>query len=121
MEQEFYTYEQFENDCKKIVRWVKKNNLKFDSIYGIPRGGLIMAVRLSHLLDIPIILDQKGIYFKTLVVDDISDTGKTLQGLADYYPETKIVTLYYHKQTKVVPNFWCREKKNKWVHYWWEK
>ncbi len=44
-------------------------------VYGIPRGGLCLAVALSHSLGIPL-LDQpkRG----SLVVDDIYDSGATL-------------------------------------------
>ena len=57
------------------------------AIYGVPRGGLVPAVHLSHRLDIPLVSspDRPG---DTLVVDDILDTGSTyrwLSGAAAYY------------------------------------
>jgi len=119
--QEFYTYNQFEKDCQKIVKWIKSKKLKFRNIYGIPRGGLVMAVRLSHLLDIPLTLTKNTIYPNTLIVDDISDTGKTLKEFKELYPNNTIITLYWHKQTIVPSDFACRQKKNAWVHYFWEK
>ena len=71
-----YTWQEFDKDCLKIVEWIKSENLTFKNVYGPPRGGLPLAVKLSHLLNIPLSLDT--IKQNTLVVDDISDTGNTL-------------------------------------------
>jgi hypoxanthine phosphoribosyltransferase len=44
-------------------------------IHGIPRGGLVLAVALSHRLKLPLLLEpQPG----CLVVDDVFETGRTL-------------------------------------------
>lgn len=44
-------------------------------IYGVPRGGLVLAVALSHRLNVPLILQpQDGMIW----VDDIVDTGHTV-------------------------------------------
>ena len=42
-----------------------------DSVYGIPRGGLIPAVIISHKLKLPLV---QTIGRNTLVVDDMSYT-----------------------------------------------
>lgn len=47
----------------------------FRGIHGIPRGGLVLAVALSHRLDLPLLATpQPG----CLVVDDVYETGQTL-------------------------------------------
>jgi hypoxanthine phosphoribosyltransferase len=44
-------------------------------IHGIPRGGLVLAVALSHRLELPLLPEpQPG----CLVVDDVFETGRTL-------------------------------------------
>ena len=76
---EHMTWEEFNDSCDMIVEAIKKYYpFKFKNIYGIPRGGLVLAVRLSHLLDLPIIIHKTKIGQNTLIVDDIADTGKTL-------------------------------------------
>ena len=50
---------------------------EINSIYGIARGGLVLAVLLSHRLQLPIV-EKDGINLRTLIVDDISDSGETL-------------------------------------------
>ena len=86
------------------------------SIYGIPRGGLVVAVRLSHLLDLPLILDPREIQSNTLVVDDIADSGKTLEK----FKNNIIATLYYNEKSPVTPKFWIFKKKDRWIVFPWE-
>ena len=52
----------------------------FKAITGIPRGGLPMAIKLSHLLKIPFVPFEQAMYSgdQTLVCDDVSDTGETI-------------------------------------------
>ena len=48
---------------------------RFSGIHGIPRGGLVLAVALSHQLELPLLSEpQPG----CLVVDDVYETGRTL-------------------------------------------
>lgn len=112
-----YKWKSFDNDTKNIANFAKK--YKFKNIYGIPRGGIIVAVKLSHLLNIPIILDYRNITNKTLVVDDILDTGKTLSNLFSIIKfKPKVATLFWYNKSKK-PDFWCREKLT-WVVFPWE-
>ena len=47
-------------------------NKKFEGVYGFPRGGLCLAVALSHSLGLPLLDKPKN---NSLIVDDIYDTG----------------------------------------------
>jgi len=107
-------YKLYNIAIRKITDWIKTKELKFDGIFAPPRGGLIMGVHLSHLLNLPLLLYPTK---NSLVVDDIADTGKTLQNIKN----KKIITLYYHKESIIRPDFWVYEKKNKWITYWWEE
>lgn len=49
--------------------------LSFSGVYGVPRGGLPLAVALSHRLAIPLLPDPQP---DCLIVDDICETGTTL-------------------------------------------
>ncbi|TSC82710.1 MAG: hypothetical protein G01um101419_495 [Parcubacteria group bacterium Gr01-1014_19] len=53
---------------------------------------------------------------ETLVVDDISDTGKALC----IYKKFFRATWYLHKQSKNPPDIWIREKTEKWIRFPWE-
>ena len=47
-------------------------------VYGVPRGGLCLAVALSHAIDRPLLSAPEP---SALIVDDVYETGRTLQAL----------------------------------------
>lgn len=105
-------WKKFEQGVEIILKQIKNSNNKFSGVYGIPRGGLILAVRLSHLLGLPLLEKLKE---NSLVVDDVADTGKTLQPFRDY----KLATLYLKEQSLVKPDFYAFTT-DLWVVFPWE-
>tara|TARA_A100000172_G_scaffold78456_1_gene64051 strand:+ start:186 stop:590 length:405 start_codon:yes stop_codon:yes gene_type:complete len=87
-----------------------------DSIYGIPRGGLIPAVILSHKLGLPMV-DIIG--RNTLVVDDMSDSGVTLSKM----PGQFTAVLFHKPHTSCfTPNVWSRlHEGDEWLVFPWEE
>lgn len=77
--------EKFYKDCRKLADTIDKS--KYDSIYGIPNGGFRVAILIGNYLGLNIVTD---IHEKTLVVDDLIDSGKTF----DKYPENDKACLY---------------------------
>jgi len=115
---ERYTWEEFEKDVKKIATWAKKRQIK--NIYGIPRGGLVLAVKLSHLLNIPLVLSREDISRDTLIVDDIIDEGNTVERLlASIGEHHHIVSIFFNKNAKHAPHFFVHKKRS-WVIFPWE-
>ena len=113
MKYQKYTWNQFDKDAKKIASLLKGH--KLDGVWGLARGGLPLAVVLSHALKIPLFDKPKTKH--TLIVDDIADTGKTLKR----YSKTHIIaTLFYHPQSKFVPHIWLRKKGTQWILFPWE-
>ena len=108
------SWKEFENASRAIVYLLKSHHVT--SIYGIPRGGLPLAVKLSHLMNLKLIINEKKITDTTLVVDDIADTGRTLFPYKDY----TTATIYYHPKSKIIPTVWIYEKANAWVVFPWE-
>ncbi|HEY4497409.1 MAG TPA: phosphoribosyltransferase [Candidatus Paceibacterota bacterium] len=115
MKKHKYTWRQFDQDIHRIARRAQKLNKKFDGVWGPPRGGLPLAVCLSHTLRLPLLVKPMS---KTLIVDDIADTGKTLVRFADSHV---VATIFYHKQSIFEPTIWLRQKKNFWIMFPWEK
>lgn len=106
----------------QLVDKVKESKLKFKYVYGIPRGGLIPAIIISHQLNLKLI---KGLSYmdnydikKLLVVDDIIDTGETIKG----YILDKVYTavIFKHKKSPLEPNFYVKET-DKWIKFPYEK
>lgn len=94
-----------------------------NGVYGIPRGGLVLAVMISHKLNIPLLMSPaKG----CLIVDDICDSGESLlhysknsSGIEKY--DYKITTMFYKKNNLVKPDYYFETKKNEWVVFPWEE
>tara|TARA_B100000989_G_C19525858_1_gene466836 strand:+ start:2358 stop:2801 length:444 start_codon:yes stop_codon:yes gene_type:complete len=112
----------------RLIYKIKESNLEFKNIYGIPRGGLIPAVILSHKLNIP--LAKEDIGPNTLIVDDICDSGETLDKLVEKYQtlysfpfNLKTAVLHYKPHTSCFEPTLYAEKWNKdvWLTYPWEK
>ena len=112
----------FEFAMNELVKDYKENNYKCDAIYGPPRGGLPIAVTLSHRLGVPLVTNfwqSEHNPQSILIVDDIADTGKTLEPLIG--PNVITYTIYYHPQSIVKPDYWVFEKKDEWVVFPWEE
>lgn len=114
-----YSYKQFIKDTETLTKKLKNNKRFIKDIYGIPRGGLVLAVYLSYRLEKPILLNKNKIGRGTLIVDDIADTGNTLQRLLKNKKCYRIVTLFATPFTKVKPHGFLHAKKN-WIIYPWE-
>lgn len=96
--------------CKKIV----KSGIQITSVTGLERGGLIPAVLISHKLNIPYVY---SIDYTTLVIDDICDTGETLNKLV-----TPLTAVLHHKPAaKHTPKFFAQEVGDEWIVYPWER
>ena len=112
------SWEEYIEDLKHLARKIKESDKKFDIIIGIPRGGFIPAVYISHQLEIPLIVDlcPPVTTIQILVVDDISDSGSTLKKYER--DNITIATLHIKTGTEVIPDFYVREfPSTTWIKY----
>ena len=122
----YVSYTEYEEMIDKLSVWVKHQSGQWDNIgavYGLPRGGLPIAVELSHRLNLPLLMnyyDRKVVTNKKiLVVDDIADTGHTLKDFEN--PHNIICTLHYHEDSLVLPDYYVELKGDDWIVYPWEE
>ena len=118
---EYISWDDFDNMVDELADMIPEG--VYEGVYAVPRGGLITGVMLSHKLNLPFI-DRLQSYYgkKFLIVDDIADTGETLNRFkAEIYDYADIATIHYHKQSIVEPAYWVQEKGDKWIVYPWEK
>ena len=117
----FVTWQEIEKFTLDVVERYK--DTKITGVYGVPRGGLILATLLSYKMDIPMLLAPCK---DCIIIDDISDTGETLLhydrntangGVSNRY---HIVTMYYREGSLVKPEFFKYLKTDKWIVYPWE-
>ncbi len=120
-EKVYVSWNDFEEFVDSLVQEMKKRKFKPTGVYGIPRGGLILATLISYKLDIPLLMNaSKG----CLVVDDIADSGRTLYHFTEndtQFNKYFIATMYYHQRSIVKPDYYKFEKADKWIVFPWEK
>ena len=101
------------NDVEEFISYLadKTDNFKnFNGVYGPARGGLLYAIIISNRYNLPFLAaPQVG----CLCVDDICDTGDT--ALSWKNKGYVIATHYYKQDAKVTPDYWFKEKDNKWI------
>jgi hypoxanthine phosphoribosyltransferase len=113
----YVSWLEFEDMAKQLAKQIKNSGKNFNAVYGVPRGGLPLAVYLSHNLGLPLVnMPSLGV----LIIDDISDSGDTLFCFKNKYT---IACLYSTPWTKVTPDFYLRVKKSRddWIIFPWEK
>ena len=118
MAKEYVTWEQVEEFVEHVAKHVEENQLKISGVYGIPRGGLVFAVMLSHRLHVPMLASATN---DCLVVDDICDSGESLIHYVKNTsnptePKPLIATMYY-KENKlgIVPDIYKFKKTDQWI------
>ena len=109
----YFTWSEFDKSVDHIAN--KCKFLEFSGIYGIPRGGLCLAVALSHKLKINIISEPRK---NSLIVDDVYETGITLNTLKDIDGATFFV-LFSKMKTKWWNTVFISEK-SEWIVFPWE-
>ena len=109
----YFTWSEFDKSVEKIAK--KCKFLDSSGIYGVPRGGLCLAVALSHKLKINLIPEPKK---NSLIVDDVYETGITLNPFKDIEGANFFVLF-----SKMNPTWWNTvyfSEKNEWIVFPWE-
>ncbi|MEM3565905.1 MAG: phosphoribosyltransferase [Candidatus Bathyarchaeia archaeon] len=131
----------------KITEKIKKDNFKPDIIVGVSRGGWPPARVLSDLLENPNLANVKVEFYvgvaetkgeptltqpvsvkvagkKVLVVDEVADTGKSLQLIKGHLQkegaaEVRIAAVYLKPWSIIKPDYYARET-SRWIVFPWE-
>ena len=135
-------YNEFDEYCNELYDTLTEKKVKPDLIVGIARGGLIPAVRLSHMFDAPLetikwqtrdgsvkennktVVNAIAQGLCVVFVDDINDTGTTFQQIKDHYDDgtnAVFVCVLEKKQS----NFKCDytgalTDTERWINFPWE-
>ena len=108
-----FTWNEFDKGVEQIANKCKL--LEFSGIYGVPRGGLCLAVALSHKLKIKMISEPIK---NSLIVDDVYETGFTLNNFKDIEG-----AMFFVLFSKIKPIWWNTvniSKKTDWIVFPWE-
>ena len=108
-----FTWSEFDKSVEYIAN--KCKFFDFNGIYGVPRGGLCLAVALSHKLKINLLSEPIK---NSLIVDDIYETGITLNSYKDIEG-----AMFYVLFSKIKPKWWNTvhmAEKRDWIVFPWE-
>jgi hypoxanthine phosphoribosyltransferase len=147
VEYEVPTWNQINDMLLAQAQRIQNQQFQPDIIIGIAKGGIIPARILSDLIETPKLATlQIALYLdiakptfepilkqpltvaiknkKTLIVDDIADTGKSLKLAQTHIQEqgameTKTATLYFKPQSITKPDFYEKQTNN-WIVFPWE-
>ncbi len=131
-----------------LARKIRNDGYSPDIIVGVSRGGWTPARVLSDLLENPKIANVKAEFYldiaktkkepiitqtvsvnvkdkRVLVVDDVSDTGKSLCLVKEHLLEQganalKMVTLYYKPWSIIAPDYYEKTTRD-WIIFPWER
>jgi len=116
-----------DDQIEELAERLKDKKLRY--ISGIPRGGLIPAIMLSHKLGVTYIpfdeakkFGRHDLRFKNediLLVDDICDSGVTMK---DYAPRFITATLCLRYISETIPEYYGEKiEDDRWLVFPWER
>ncbi len=138
----YYKYDEFSRDLKKSVDKIQQTP---DAIVAIARGGLTYGHFLAEAMSVRNLFSINAISYndkeqmdtievfgtpqlhqfkRVLIVDDISDSGRTLKYIVDYlqtlYPEIEFetITIFYGENSEYQPTYYIH-KSNQWIEFFW--
>ena len=109
----YFSWNEFDKAVEHIAN--KCKSLEFSGIYGVPRGGLCLAVALSHKLKINLISRPKK---NSLIVDDVYETGITLNNFKEI--EGAMFFVLFSKSKPTWFNCVFISEKSEWIVFPWE-
>lgn len=137
----FHTHEEYHHDMKRIIEDIQET-VKNPYVVGIFRGSLGMASHISNVLNCGMgiinyqtrdgetktpewLLNTSTPEHTLVIVDDIYDTGKTLNDITKIVPSgTKYYTLFNNVEAEKVESdirvISMRESHGEWISFFWE-
>lgn len=116
------TWGGYDIQARMLAEKIQASGKFFSVVYGIPRGGLILATHLSNLLKIEMVMPDKLKDYDpslVLVCDDVSDSGNTLKPYKD--SGYTLATLFSKISTTIVPDhFAVHAADDMWLTFPWE-
>jgi len=125
-EKVFYSWEWLDKTVMELGETILSSKTNIEYVTGVPRGGLVPAVMLSHYMNKKfksyneVIEMTNNIRQKVLVVDDISDSGETLYKAETFGFQTATLTVRH--STIFIPDFYGeRIEDDRWLVFPWER
>lgn len=140
------SWDQFHRDARALAWRLSSRKGEWDCIVSITRGGLVPAAIVSRELDIRVIETVSIASYhdynnqgeikvlkpvadnllvdggeRVLIVDDLTDTGKTAQVVRDMMPKAHFATVYAKpKGVPLVDSFVTEVSQDTWIYFPWD-
>ena len=115
---QLYTHSEFKRDARLLADKIIQVNAGYvyAGIYGVPSGGIPLAMELARLLSLPLIMRPEKMGDRVLIVDDLIDSGRT----RSQFPTQDFACLHEKKHASVKATFSVHKEVEAWIVYWWE-
>jgi GTP cyclohydrolase I len=117
-----YTEENLIQDAQCIWENIKSVGKTYENVFPVPRGGYYFGIAIASLLGVPLVAG-KDISEKTLIVDDVIDSGKTRMR----FPKNDFACIHMKDESESESEVVFNEKHTfyvygtfEWIHYFWE-
>jgi hypoxanthine phosphoribosyltransferase len=121
------TWEEIDARASELAQLIKNSGKEYRQIVGVARGGLIPAVLLSHRLGIDhvsSVCSSSSLILRidrTLIVDDLVDSGATSERLSRYLFWTDVAVLYAKPDGELMADYFAeRVPQDTWLVFPWE-
>ncbi len=137
----YISWNEFHQDVKTLCEKIRKSG-EYDKIVAISRGGLIPAgiiayelnIRNSAVINIATYVGASHLKMdevdkpeyvgrvdeKTLIIDDLSDSGQTFRVMRRQFPRGKYVTVYAKEKGKSEVDIYAKDIPDNWVVFPWD-
>ena len=138
----YISWSDFHQDVKDLCKKIKDSGQEFNKIVAISRGGFIPAgiiayeldIRNSAVINISTYIGSKHLKLdeidkpqsvgpvdeKTLIIDDISDSGQTFEIMRRTFPNGKFVTVYAKEKGLSQADIFGKQVPEKWIVFPWD-
>ena len=146
MKKKYITWSDIESMTKQLITQMELSNFRPDIVWGLVRGGCVPAILISQHYDIPMHTwhvstrdhqtlepadadwDVDFSTKKCLIVDDINDSGTTInrcQLTTEPFINVKYAVLQHKETSKAKIDYYAehidKSKCNEWIVYPWEE
>ena len=138
----YINWQDFHQDVKDLCAKIKEEGKEYNKLVAISRGGFIPAgiisyeldIRQSAVINIATYVGSKHLKLdevdcpdhvglvdeKTLIIDDLADSGQTFKVMRREFPQGKYVTVYAKEKGKDEVDIYARDLPDKWVVFPWD-
>ncbi|MBE6444057.1 MAG: xanthine phosphoribosyltransferase [Alphaproteobacteria bacterium] len=137
----YIEWSDFHQDVKFLCQKIKESG-SYNRIIAVSRGGMIpagiisyeLSIRNTNVINMVTYVGNKHLEIsevegvdvigdvdeKTLIIDDLTDSGQTFRVLRKYFSKAKFVSVYAKKEGEPEVDIVARKLPNNWVVFPWD-